>query len=254
MHGKKGLDYRGCQNETINGHRCKRWDKTSVKKSTHYKVAGTEGNNFCRNPRAKAGGIWCYTGDEEWEHCVPIDYEKMEEGSLCTAPHVGITTEEECMKAAGHLNLPYHKAKSGNKVKSLEDAGNSALPPRGCFYDARDGSAPTVSFLSEKNGEGMSISQLQNGDGVVNKQFAGICTYKVTVTGKRCVLPFTYKSETFTNCVPSATWPSSSWCSTGNDPDGNYADWDYCAKGGSESFASAPSLSFGCLILFSLFA
>lgn len=161
----------------------------------------------------------------------------MEDGSVCIAPHVGITTETECMKAAGHLNLRYEKVGTSSH-------GEGDFFP-GCFFDANDG----------RNKVYFNKSTKPNRDAkTVNKKYAGICKYKVTVTGKRCVLPFTYKSETFTDCVPSASWPSSSWCSTSNDSDGHYDDWDYCATGSGQSFASAPNFSYGCLILFSLFA
>ena len=35
--------------------------------------AGTEGNNYCRNPDGE-DWLWCYTTDEDerWEHCEPI--------------------------------------------------------------------------------------------------------------------------------------------------------------------------------------
>jgi len=80
--GMKAAGYRGCQNKTISGRTCQRWDVESphshgsVPYPVKYPNSGLTGN-YCRNPTAIDYGtstIWCYTTDSavEWELCDPL--------------------------------------------------------------------------------------------------------------------------------------------------------------------------------------
>ena len=73
--GTKEDGYRGCQNKTISGRTCQRWDRHSPHGHSNHKPSkGAGSHNYCRNPDGEPGGIWCYTTDrrKRWEYCDPI--------------------------------------------------------------------------------------------------------------------------------------------------------------------------------------
>jgi len=78
-----GRDYRGCQSRTMSGRSCQKW--TSQAPHTHSIVEdagkGIGDHNYCRNPDANAGGIWCYTvdPDKRWEECNPLKQDLREQ-------------------------------------------------------------------------------------------------------------------------------------------------------------------------------
>jgi hypothetical protein len=78
-----GRDYRGCQSRTMSGRSCQKW--TSQAPHTHSWVEdagkGIGDHNYCRNPGAHAGGIWCYTVDpaKRWEECNPLKQDLREQ-------------------------------------------------------------------------------------------------------------------------------------------------------------------------------
>ena len=76
----KGEDYRGCQDKTISGKLCQKWDKDTphkrndqTKDAYKKKTFGVGDHRYCRNPDGNKG-IWCYTEDKtkRWEDCSPI--------------------------------------------------------------------------------------------------------------------------------------------------------------------------------------
>jgi uncharacterized protein YegL len=73
-----GENYIGCQTQTVSGKVCQEWDEKFPQKHKKVKRAkkGRQGlgrNNYCRNPKGKKDGIWCYTTDPatRWEMCEP---------------------------------------------------------------------------------------------------------------------------------------------------------------------------------------
>merc|ERR1719162_2703750 len=72
----KGIDYRGCRNQTITGRTCQPWTSQTPHKHTHggkVVLAGMGDDNYCRNPD-DSDSIWCYTTDpnSRWGYCTPI--------------------------------------------------------------------------------------------------------------------------------------------------------------------------------------
>ena len=75
--GKKCDGYRGVQTTTRKGHQCQAWNVDTPQK--RYKNYKPEGNpeliaNYCRNPKASAKTIWCYTMNPKvrWDYCDPV--------------------------------------------------------------------------------------------------------------------------------------------------------------------------------------
>merc|ERR1719337_435873 len=71
-----GENYIGCQTMTVSGKVCQEWDEKfpqKIKKKWIRRAKkGRQGlgrNNYCRNPKGKKDGIWCYTTDPatRWE-------------------------------------------------------------------------------------------------------------------------------------------------------------------------------------------
>ena len=64
-------DYRGKQSFTKSGYPCREWNALSYNANSGV----TDGNgNYCRNPDADSGGIWCYTIDRSvtYGYCQPL--------------------------------------------------------------------------------------------------------------------------------------------------------------------------------------
>lgn len=70
--GKNCSGYRGEQNKTISGKKCRPWNL----RQNQYKPENNPGHglesNFCRNPDNDDGGIWCFTSDSEFGFCKPL--------------------------------------------------------------------------------------------------------------------------------------------------------------------------------------
>eukprot|EP00931_Biecheleriopsis_adriatica_P000698 TRINITY_DN100794_c0_g1_i1.p1 TRINITY_DN100794_c0_g1~~TRINITY_DN100794_c0_g1_i1.p1 ORF type:complete len:251 (+),score=26.52 TRINITY_DN100794_c0_g1_i1:83-754(+) len=74
LSGDKGAGYRGCQDTTVRGFTCQRWD-AQVPHTHTMKINDTSldlKDNLCRNPDGEPS-IWCYTTDENtrWDVCKP---------------------------------------------------------------------------------------------------------------------------------------------------------------------------------------
>jgi len=72
--GYRQRDYRGCQDKTMTGRTCQRWDEQSPHRHGNHKPSkGADNHNYCRNPSNTYWGLWCYTTDpnKRWEYCDP---------------------------------------------------------------------------------------------------------------------------------------------------------------------------------------
>ena len=75
-----GRGYRGHVSHTMSGRECQRWDSQLPHQHNVDEEAMPDGSlsaseNYCRNPGAWAGGLWCYTTDPDarWEFCdIPV--------------------------------------------------------------------------------------------------------------------------------------------------------------------------------------
>lgn len=81
----EGVDYRGCQDETMHGYACQRWDEQSPHVHSYrpedYVWAGLD-SNYCRNPGNDHHTLWCYTtGAERWDNCQPKGVVKPGQGA-----------------------------------------------------------------------------------------------------------------------------------------------------------------------------
>jgi integrin beta 3 len=77
VRGYREKGYRGCQTVTKSGKTCQAWNSQTPQRHSLYKPGGeldTGDHNYCRNPDASSGGVWCYTTDpgKRWEYCDPI--------------------------------------------------------------------------------------------------------------------------------------------------------------------------------------
>jgi hypothetical protein len=67
------MDYRGLQNQTVDGRKCVEWNTED-----HYFKSGSHPDrglvmNYCRNPNYRPT-IWCYTSKTslKWQYCTPL--------------------------------------------------------------------------------------------------------------------------------------------------------------------------------------
>ena len=74
--GNNCSGYRGKQNKSNTGKKCKAWNSVDGHTGTYFKKDNLEGN-FCRNPDpSNSKTIWCYieggTPNHYYEYCNPI--------------------------------------------------------------------------------------------------------------------------------------------------------------------------------------
>jgi len=81
--GKKKMDYTGTYSLTTSGKTCQAWNTNKPHKHSYSKdpkdpknknfpdASVADAKNYCRNPSAYSGGLWCYTTDpkKRWELC-----------------------------------------------------------------------------------------------------------------------------------------------------------------------------------------
>ena len=84
--GTNGDGYRGCQTKTKKGVTCQKWtsnssDEDAENTPTTRPGKGLGDHNYCRNPDADAGGIWCFTTPDKvfYDYCSPLK----SSGGLC---------------------------------------------------------------------------------------------------------------------------------------------------------------------------
>lgn len=74
-----GSDYRGFQNKTLSGKKCKKWPSNFISKHSEDYDKGLSNNNYCRNPDS-SDSIWCFTDNNTREFCSPLT-NKIKEGT-----------------------------------------------------------------------------------------------------------------------------------------------------------------------------
>jgi len=73
-----GSDYRGFQNNTLSGKKCKKWPSNFISNHSEDYDKGLSNNNYCRNPDS-SDSIWCFTDNNTREFCSPLT-NKIKEG------------------------------------------------------------------------------------------------------------------------------------------------------------------------------
>jgi len=73
-----GSDYRGFQNNTLSGKKCKKWPSNFISNHSEDYDKGLSNNNYCRNPDS-SDSIWCFTDNNTREFCSPLT-NKINEG------------------------------------------------------------------------------------------------------------------------------------------------------------------------------
>ena len=60
----KGRNYQGTQSKSKTGITCQKWSD-----GYHRHKNGNWDHNYCRNPDSDDDGVWCWTGDLDWDYC-----------------------------------------------------------------------------------------------------------------------------------------------------------------------------------------
>jgi len=211
MQGKNSTNYRGCQDKTMSGRTCQKWNLQSPHKHPYteekYPDAGLGNHNYCRNPKAEKETIWCWTTDPEvpWEQCEPL---------LALAAPTGVSKFEcketnQCKLGKGQcikLRDRFLNILAGILDKKEELSGAIAALTSSC-EEIRIGYLSTISALEAQLKEeqtnlavaSKALSENMQQSALSNEQHQGLhaeytktmsecCDTKNTLTAEICAL------------------------------------------------------------------